>query len=33
MPADTDMAANNIVTHVLADLLDLPSPGVGEPWQ
>ena len=29
MPADTDMAANNIVTHVLAELLGLPSPGVG----
>jgi aminoglycoside phosphotransferase (APT) family kinase protein len=33
VPPDNDMAANNAVTRVLADLLDLPSPGEGEPWQ
>jgi hypothetical protein len=27
MPADSDMGRNNIVTHVVADLLGLPSPG------
>lgn len=27
MPADTDMGQNNIVTHVVADLLGLPKPG------
>jgi aminoglycoside phosphotransferase (APT) family kinase protein len=27
MPADNDMADNNAVTRVVADLLDLPSPG------
>ena len=27
MPADTDMGRNNIVTHVLAELLGLPKPG------
>jgi aminoglycoside phosphotransferase (APT) family kinase protein len=27
MPADNDMAENNAVTRVLADLLDLPQPG------
>ena len=33
MPPDNDMAANNAVTRVLADLLDLPSPGEGVPWE
>jgi len=32
LPADNDMAENNAVTRVLADLLDLPSPGVATPW-
>ena len=32
VPPDTDMAANNAVTRVLADMLDLPSPGEGVPW-
>jgi hypothetical protein len=27
MPADSDMGRNNIVTHVVADLLGLPKPG------
>ena len=27
MPADSDMAQNNVVTHCLADLLGLPAPG------
>ncbi|MCJ7439930.1 MAG: phosphotransferase family protein [Acidimicrobiia bacterium] len=27
LPVDTDMAVNNAVTRVLADMLDLPSPG------
>ncbi len=33
MPPDTDMAENNAVTRVLADLLDLESPGEGVPWE
>jgi aminoglycoside phosphotransferase (APT) family kinase protein len=33
LPPDTDMAENNAVTRVLADLLDLPSPGVAVPWE
>jgi aminoglycoside phosphotransferase (APT) family kinase protein len=33
LPPDTDMAENNAVTRVLADLLALPSPGVGVPWE
>ncbi|GMU77588.1 MAG: putative phosphotransferase [Acidimicrobiia bacterium] len=28
LPADSDMGRNNIVTHVLADMLGLPEPGV-----
>jgi hypothetical protein len=32
LPPDTDMADNNAVTRVLADLLGLPSPGVATPW-
>ena len=33
MPADSDMGRNNIVTHVLADLLGLPKPGeLNHPW-
>lgn len=33
MPADSDMGRNNAVTHVLADLLDLPKPGeLHHPW-
>jgi aminoglycoside phosphotransferase (APT) family kinase protein len=32
MPADTDMAENNAVTRVLAELLDLPSPGPAIPF-
>jgi aminoglycoside phosphotransferase (APT) family kinase protein len=32
MPPDTDMAENNAVTRVLADLLDIESPGEGVPW-
>jgi hypothetical protein len=27
MPPDTDMGRNNIVTHVVAELLGLPKPG------
>jgi hypothetical protein len=27
LPPDSDMGRNNAVTHCLADLLDLPSPG------
>jgi aminoglycoside phosphotransferase (APT) family kinase protein len=27
IPADNDIAADNAVTRVLADLLDLPAPG------
>jgi len=27
MAPDTDMGRNNIVTHVVADLLGLPKPG------
>ena len=29
IPVDNDLAANNAVTRVLADLLDLPAPGSG----
>lgn len=33
MEPDTDMGRNNIVTHVLADLLGLPAPGeLHHPW-
>jgi len=32
MPPDTDMAENNAVTRVLADMLGLESPGEGVPW-
>lgn len=32
MPPDTDMAENNAVTRVLADLLGLPSPGPAIPF-
>jgi aminoglycoside phosphotransferase (APT) family kinase protein len=33
MAPDTDMGRNNIVTHLLADLLGLPEPGVlHHPW-
>lgn len=32
LPHDTDMAVNNAVTRVLADLLGLPSPGEAVPW-
>jgi aminoglycoside phosphotransferase (APT) family kinase protein len=27
LPIDNDMADNNVVTRVLADMLDLPPPG------
>jgi aminoglycoside phosphotransferase (APT) family kinase protein len=33
MPPDNDMAANNAVTRVLADMLELPSPGEAVPWE
>jgi aminoglycoside phosphotransferase (APT) family kinase protein len=33
MPPDNDMAENNAVTRVLADLLGLPSPGEAVPWE
>jgi aminoglycoside phosphotransferase (APT) family kinase protein len=33
LPPDTDMAENNAVTRVLAELLDLPSPGEATPWE
>jgi aminoglycoside phosphotransferase (APT) family kinase protein len=32
VPADSDMAENNAVTRVLADMLGLPSPGEAVPW-
>jgi aminoglycoside phosphotransferase (APT) family kinase protein len=33
MPPDSDMGRNNIVTHLLADLLGLPEPGeLHHPW-
>jgi len=32
MPTDNDMAENNAVTRVLADMLGLPAPGVAVPW-
>src|SRR5581483_7988910 len=31
LPADNDLAANNAVTRVLADLLELPQPGPPQP--
>jgi aminoglycoside phosphotransferase (APT) family kinase protein len=33
MPPDTDMAENNAVTRVLADMLALASPGDAAPWE
>ena len=33
LPPDTDMAENNAVTRVLAELLALPSPGEAVPWE
>jgi aminoglycoside phosphotransferase (APT) family kinase protein len=33
VPPDNDIAANNAVTRVLADMLGLPSPGAAVPWE